>query len=70
MSDSPLIAWGNGVKYIDPDQLLQRLNERARLLAERTAQPGLEQATTEGLRGQRVALLALIQELTEALNGR
>lgn len=56
----------NGVLYIQPVHLLQLLEERARVIAERTAEPGLDALTTERLRGQRLETLTLISQITEA----
>lgn len=56
----------NGLRYIDPGQFLIYLENRARLLAEKTAEPGLDQSTTELLRGERTALLLLHREIKEA----
>jgi len=57
--------------YIDPNKLLQYLSERAILLAERTAQPKLDAASTELLRGHRQEALALLTELKKVIkNGQ
>jgi hypothetical protein len=57
-----------GCLYIDPINLLQLLEGRARLLMERIAVPGTDHITTEGLRGRRAELANLIQQLTEITN--
>jgi hypothetical protein len=54
-----------GAWYIDPVRFLQCLKERVSLITERIAVPGTDHATTEALRGRRVELLTLIQQLTE-----
>ena len=53
--------------YIDPIKLLQYLNKRAILLAERTAKPRLDMAATELLRGHRQEALALELELKKVI---
>ncbi len=53
--------------YIDPIKLLQYLDERAILLAERTAQPRLDAISTELLRGHRQEALALLTELKKVI---
>jgi len=60
----------NGVIYIDRSCFLQMLADRAKLIAEKTAEPGLDSLMTERLRGQRLELVSLLQQLTEADNGR
>ena len=60
----------NGVIYIDRSCFLQMLADRAKLIAEKTAEPGLDSLTTERLRGQRLELVSLLQQLTEADDGR
>jgi hypothetical protein len=64
---TPVIVGGRVV--IDPDTLLGFLQYRATILAERTAEPNLDPVRTELLRGQRVALLALIKDITETIDG-
>lgn len=54
-----------GTWYIDPMRFLQFLTERASLVTERIAVPGVDHATTEALRGRRAELHTLIQQLTE-----
>ena len=58
----------NNIWYIDVMQFLQVLDERARLVTERIAVPGVDLPTTEGLRGRRGELITLIQQLTESIN--
>lgn len=58
----------NNTWYIDAVQFLHVLDERARLVTERIAVPGVDLPTTEGLRGRRGELLTLIQQLTETIN--
>jgi len=58
----------NGVTYIHPEQLLQSLNIRVKLLTEKTAEPGRDSMTTELLRGQRLELMTLIKQIKEASN--
>ena len=53
--------------YIDPIKVLQYLDERAILLAERTAQPKLDAISTELLRGHRQEALALLTELKKVI---
>ncbi len=53
--------------YIDPIKLLQYLDRRAILLAERTAQPKLDAIATELLRGHRQEILALQTELQKVI---
>jgi hypothetical protein len=53
--------------YIDPIKLLQYLEERAILLAERTATPRTDALTTELLRGHRQEILALQTELRKVI---
>lgn len=53
--------------YIDPIKLLQYLDERAILLAERTAKPRLDAIETELLRGHRQETLALQTELKKVI---
>ena len=53
--------------YIDPIKLLQYLDERAILIAERTAKPRLDILTTELLRGHRQETLALHTELKKVI---
>jgi hypothetical protein len=59
-----------GELYIHPVKLLQFLANRASLLAEKAASPGLEQLKTELVRGQRVETLSIHQIINEALNER
>ncbi len=59
-------ATGTGL-YIDPMMLLQYLDERAILLAERIAEPALDAVTTELLRGHRQEALALHTELKKVI---
>ena len=54
--------------YIDPIKMLQYLNNRAILLAERTAKPGLPADQTELLRGHRQEVLALQDQLNKVIN--
>ena len=54
--------------YIDPIKLLQYLDNRAILLAESTAQPGLPADKTELLRGHRQEALALQDQLKKVIN--
>ena len=56
----------NGVVYIHPTQLLLLLETRAKLIAEKTAEPGKDLPATERLRGQRLELLSLIKQIKEA----
>lgn len=67
MKDSMIQVCGSW--YIDPIRFLQSLEERVRLLTERIAVPGIDYPTTEGLRGRRLELLNLVQQLTETTNG-
>ena len=53
--------------YIDPIKLLQYLDKRATLLAERTAKPRLDAIETELLRGHRQETLALQTELKKVI---
>ena len=53
--------------YIDPIKLLQYLDKRAILLAERTAKPKLDMVSTELLRGHRQEALALLTELKKVI---
>jgi len=53
--------------YIDPIKVLQYLDERAILLAERTAQPKLDALSTELLRGHRQEALAFLNELKKVI---
>ena len=64
-----LILWGDSW-HIDPVHFLQFLEERASLLGERIAVPGIDHPTTEGLRGRRLELQTLIQQLKECLDGK
>lgn len=66
MKESVVLVYG--VWYIDPVRFLKLLNDRASLVTERIAVPGLDHPATEGLRGRRAELLNLIQQLTEATN--
>jgi len=66
---SMLIFWGDSW-YIDPVRFLQLLEERVSLLGERIAVPGIDYPTTEGLRGRRLELQTLIQQLKEHLDGK
>jgi hypothetical protein len=59
-----------GIWYIDPIRFLQFLNERVSLITERIAVPGVDHSTTEALRGRRIELITLIQQLTENTNGK
>lgn len=59
-----------GIWYIDPMRFLQFLNERVSLITERIAVPGVDHPTTEALRGRRIELITLIQQLTENTNGK
>ena len=63
------IRWGDSW-YIDPVRFLQLLEERVSLLGERIAVPGIDYPTTEGLRGRRLELQTLIQQLKEHLDGK
>lgn len=54
-------------KYIDGDKLLQFLQERVKIITEQTATPGLKIKLTERLRGQRVELLNLTNQLEKEL---
>ena len=60
----------NGIAYIDPSCFLQFLEGRAKLIAEKTAEPGLDALATERLRGQRLELLSQLKQIQEATNGR
>lgn len=53
--------------YIDPIKLLQYLDERAILLAERIAKPRLDAIATELLRGHRLEALTLQTELKKVI---
>jgi len=53
--------------YIDPIKLLQYLDRRAILLAERTATPSLDAIKTELLRGHRQETLALKAQLKKVI---
>jgi len=53
--------------YIDPIKLLQYLDKRAILLAERTAKPRLDAIETELLRGHRQETLTLQTELKKVI---
>lgn len=53
--------------YIDPVKLLQLVNRRAILLAERTATPRLNATETELLRGHRLEALALKAQLEKVI---
>jgi len=66
---STFIRWGDSW-YIDPVHFLQLLEERVSLLGERIAVPGIDYPTTEGLRGRRLELQTLIQQLKEHLDGK
>lgn len=59
-----------GTWYIDPIRFLHFLEERVSLITERIAVPGVDHPTTEALRGRRIELLTLIQQLTENTNGK
>ena len=63
------IRWGDSW-YIDPVRFLQLLEERVSLLGERIAVPGIDYPTTEGLRGRRLELQTLIQQIKEHLDGK
>lgn len=54
-----------GIWYIDPVRLLESLEKRVSLLTERIAVPGIDHVTTEALRGRRIELVDLIQQLKE-----
>jgi len=56
-----------GGLYIDSDKLLQLLQDRARVYAEKAAEPGLDPVKTELWRGQRLEALKLELDLREAL---
>ena len=58
-----------GTWYIDPVCFLQMLKERDKLLLERIAVPGVDHDKTEGLRGLRVEVNNLIQQLEKCTNG-
>lgn len=61
------IRWGDSW-YIDPMHFLQFLEERVRLLGEKIAAPGIDHPTTEGLRGRRLELQTLVQQIKEHTN--
>ena len=70
MNDSPPIDLSPCITFapsagahIDPIKLLKYLDNRAILLAERTAKPGTSAVQTELLRGHRQEVLALQAEL-------
>ena len=64
--DKACIVTISGAKYIDHSYYLQMLSDRAKLIAEKTAEPGLDQLTTERLRGQRLEICSQLKQLTEA----
>ena len=66
LKDCVTYSPGTGV-YIDPIKLLQYVDRRAILLAERTAKPRLDATDTELLRGHRQEALALKAQLMKVI---
>ncbi len=60
---SQCVGFATSGLYIDPIKVLQYLDKRAILLAERIAQPKLDAISTELLRGHRQEALALHNEI-------
>lgn len=54
--------------YIDAIRFLQCLEDRVSLLTERIAVPGTDHSTTEALRGRRIELVSLLQQITDCTN--
>ena len=62
------ISYGDSIGYhIHPNKLLQLLDNRAKVFAERASQPGLPLTETEIIRGQRLEALSIAKEIREAL---
>lgn len=56
--------------YIDAICFLQCLEDRVSLLTERIAVPGMDHPTTEALRGRRIELVSLLQQIMDHTNGK
>ena len=69
MIENDLVTMVNGIRYVDPANLLKLLQERATIVNKRIAVPGVDLPTTEGLRGRYAELITLIQRLEDTLNG-